>query len=219
MSRKLLLISLLNFLFVASVFAQTAPESFPEEVTLHFLLEGSPTPQDAGFDNPQSYWKASYELYLADFSDLQKLGFGKTDKGFKFLPPIFQNKKYNQRIKKNSTKIIRGSFRKKLLANPANRDVAIKVKLSPDVVGIFNQALTTPDKNPTFILMVTEKVSVKNPSGVKLKEKYRTTGFSPLKYPAPNGSFENTNVRNLSLTANVGKQENNQLKLTVFLLH
>lgn len=219
MNQKLLATLFVIFLFAASAFAQNTQESFPAETALHFFLEGEPTSQDAGFDNPKSSWKANYELYLADFFELQQLGFGKTDRGFKLLPPIFQNKKFNQRLKKKSKKILRGSFTKKMLSNAANREVTIKVNLPPDVVGTLNRALTVAGKNLTFILMVTQKVSVKNSAGVKLKDKYRITGFSSLKYVTVNESFENMNFRNISLTAKVTKQENGQLKLTVFLLH
>ncbi len=218
MKRKIIL-TILTLILTSSIFSQTTQENLLENVEIKFTLQGEPNPQDVGFDNPKSSWKVKYELYLADFSELEKLSLSKTDKGFKFIPPIIQNKSRNKQIKKKSSKILKGGFTKKSLLNEANREVIIPVKLSPQVVEVFNQASTVPDKNPTFILFVTEKVSVKNSANAKLRDKYRIVGFSSVKHDLSDQTVDDYNVKNISLTIKIIKQENGQLKLTGFLVH
>jgi hypothetical protein len=213
MSRKILPIWLIIFLFALSSFAQNTAENLLEDTNLHFFLVGDPTPQDVGFDNPQSSWKVKYELYLTDFSEIKKLGLSRSDNNREYIPSIIRNKSYNKRIEKKSTKISQGTFTKKSLSDEANRQAVIQITLSPEVIEIFNQATKIPERNPTFVLFVTEKISVKNSAKAKLKEKYLITGFRPLKHAASNQTFDYWDVRNISLTTSIVKQENGQLKL------
>jgi hypothetical protein len=219
MSRKILPVLLLLFLFAVSSFAQNPPENLLENTNLHFFLVGDPTPQEVGFDNPKSSWKVKYELYLTDFSEMKKLGLSRTDNNREYIPPIVRNKSYHKRIKKKSAKISQGAFTKKLLANEANREAVIQINLSPVVVEIFNQATRIPERNPTFVLFVTEKVSTKNSAKAKLKEKYSITGFRPLKHAESNRTFDYWDVRNISLTITVVKEKNGRLKLYGGLVH
>ncbi|HEX8247597.1 MAG TPA: hypothetical protein VF599_05430 [Pyrinomonadaceae bacterium] len=219
MNRKILPILLTVFLFAFSSFAQNPTGNLLENTNLHFFLLGDPAPQDVGFDNPKSSWKVKYELYLTDFSEMKKLGLSRSDNNREFLLPITRNKSYNQRIKKKSTKISQGIFTKKLLSNESNRQAVIRINLPPDVIEIFNQATKIPERNPTFVLFVTEKVSVKNSAQAKLKEKYLITGFRPLKHAASNQTFDYWDVRNISFTTRIVKQENGQLKLFGGMIH
>ena len=68
---------LLIFLFTLSSVAQTTTKNLLEETNLHFFLEGEPTPQDVGFDNPKSSWKVKYQLYLTDFQNWKNSEFAK----------------------------------------------------------------------------------------------------------------------------------------------
>lgn len=213
MYQKILPHLLIILSFAFSAFAQNSTDNLLENTNLRFFLEGEPTPQDAGFDRPKNFWKVKYALYLTDFSELEKLGLTGANNGRNYVLPLVQNRKFDKRIKKNSLKITQGNFTKKQLLNEANRKVAIPVNLSPNVIELFNQARKTPEKNPTFVLFVTEKVSVKNSAGAKLKKKYSITGFNPLKHAMSNQNFEYWDVRNLSLTISIFKQENGQLKL------
>ncbi|HEX8733822.1 MAG TPA: hypothetical protein VF721_00775 [Pyrinomonadaceae bacterium] len=213
MSRKILPILLLILLLALSSFAQNPAENLLENTNLHFFLVGDPTPQDVGFDNPKSFWKIKYELYLTDFSEIKKLGLSKSDNNREYIPPIIRNKSYNKRLRKKSTKISEGIFTKKSLSNETNRQAVIQINLAPEVIEIFNQATKIPERNPTFVLFVTEKVSVKNSARAKLKEKYLITGFRPLKHAASNQTFDYWDVRNISLTTTIVKQENGRLRL------
>jgi len=204
---------LLIFLFALSSVAQTTTKNLLEETNLHFFLEGEPTPQDVGFDNPKSSWKVKYELYLTDFSELEKLGICKRDEAGRHICQTVKNKKQNKQIKKKSSKISKGSFTRQLLSSEANRQVTVPVNLSPNVIEIYNQAAKIPERNPTFILFVTEKVSVTNSDSSKLKEKYSITGIRNLKNAMSNQTFEYWNVKNLSLTISIVRQASGQLKL------
>ena len=219
MSRKILPILLPIFLFALSSFAQNPAENLLENTNLHFYLVGDPTPQDVGFDNPKSSWKVKYELYLTDFSEMKKLGLSRSNNNREYLPPIIRNKSYNKRIKKKSTKIAQGFFTRKSLSNETNRQAVIQISLPPGVIEIFNQATKIPERNPTFVLFVTEKVSVKNSAKAKLKEKYLITGFRPLKHAASNQTFDYWDVRNISLTTSIVKLENGRLRLYGGMVH
>jgi len=204
---------LLIFLFTLSSVAQTTTKNLLEETNLHFFLEGEPTLQDVGFDNPKSSWKVKYELYLTDFSELEKLGICKRDEAGRHICQIVKDKKQNKQIKKKSSKISKGSFIRQLLSSEANRQVTVPVNLSPNVIEIYNQAAKIPERNPTFILFVTEKVSVTNSDSSKLKEKYSITGIRNLKHAMSNQNFEYWDVKNLSLTISIVRQSSGQLKL------
>lgn len=219
MSRKILPILLSIFLFALSSFAQNPAENLLENTNLHFFLEGDPTSQDVGFDNPKSSWKVKYELYLTDFSEMKKLGLSRSNNNREYIPPITRNKSYNKRIKKKSMKISQGIFTRKSLSNETNRQAVFQINLPPSVIEIFNQATKIPERNPTFVLFVTEKVSVKNSAKAKLKEKYLITGFRPLKHAASNQTFDYWDVRNISLTTSVVKQENGRLRFYGGMVH
>lgn len=213
MSKKSLPILVVICLFVLSSVAQTTTENLLEETNLHFFLEGEPNAQDVGFDNPKSYWKVKYELYLTDFSELEKLGICKRDEEGRHICQTVKDKKQNKKIKKKSLKITKGSFARQSLSSEANRQVTVPVSLPANVIELYNQATKIPERNPTFILVVTEKISVRNSAGSKLKEKYRVTGIRNLKHAMSNQNFEYWDVKNLSLTISIVRQANGQLKL------
>ena len=204
---------LLIFLFALSSVAQTTAKNLLEETNLHFFLEGEPTAQDVGFGNPKSSWKVKYELYLTDFSELEKLGICKRDEEGRHICQTVKDKKQNKRIKKKSSKISKGSFTRQLLSSEANRQVTVPVNLAPNVIEIYNQATKIPERNPTFILFVTEKVSVTNSDSSKLKDKYLITGIRNLKNAMSNKNFEYWDVKNLSLRISIVRQSSGQLKL------
>ena len=212
MNGKTLPILLVIFLFALSSAAQTTTGNLVEDTNLHFVLEGEPTPQDVGFDNPKSYWKVKYELYLTDFSELETLGICKRDEEGKHICLPVKDKKLNKKIRKKSSKISKGSFAKSL-SNEANRRVTAYISLPPNVIETFNQATKIPERNPTFVLFVNEKVSVRNSAGAKLKEKYQVTGIRNLKNAMSNKTFEYWDVKNLSVAVSIVRRENGQLKL------
>ncbi len=199
--------------------AQNTSDNLLEKVELRFSLNGEPAPVDAGFDNPKSFWKLKYELYLTDFAELEKIGRCRKDELGKHICLPNNDKKLDKRIRQSSTKIIKGNFTKKFLLNEANREVVIPVNLEPNIIEIFNQAVKVAAKNPTFVLFVTTKASTKNSAKAKFKKKYSTSGVKPLKTASSNKTFEYWNVKNLSLNLTITKEENNQLKGFNSLIH
>jgi hypothetical protein len=219
MNLKFLSAFLTIFWLASSVFAQNPTENLLEKTELIFSLGGEPTPQDVGFDNPKSYWKVKYKLFLTDFSELEKLGICRRDEAGRHICPIVREKKISRRIRKKSSKIFAGNFTRKSLADESNREVVIPINLSPDVVAIFNQATKLPEKNPTFVLFVTERIFVKNSDAAKLKTKYSTTGIKNLKNAMSNQTFDYWDVSRLSMSSSIEREENGKLKFFGGLIH
>ena len=217
MKRKIIL-TLLTLIFTASIFSQTPQENLLENVELKFILQSDPNPQDVGFDNPKSYWKVKYELYVTDFSETEKLGLSKINDGYKYLTPLIENKKFNKQIKKNSTRILKGGFTKKMLLSEANREIAIVVKLPQSIVEIFNQAKNT-GKNPTFVIFNTQKVYVENSAKSELKRKQFIIDFVSLKLILDNQQTKCRDLRTMHLTTKITKQENGELEYRGGLFH
>lgn len=219
MNRKLLSILFVSFFLAVSAFAQNPQGNLLDKVELKFSLYGEPTPADVGFDNPKSSWKLKYELYLTDFPELVKIGrCKKGEDGLHTCMPM-NDKKLDKKIRKSSTKIQKGSFTRKSLANKANREVIIPINLQPATIEIFNQAVKTPEENPTFVLFVTTKGSTKNLAKAKFKKKYSTSGINPLKFSNSNKTFEYWDIKNIFLNLTITKGEDGQLKGFNSLIH
>ncbi len=219
MNRKILTTLLLVFLFTLSSFAQNQSENLLESVEVKFILQGDPTPQDVGFDNPKSYWKVKYEIYVTDFSEPEKLGLSGVNEGYKYLTPVIENKKLNKQIKKKSTKILKGSFSKKMLLTEANREAVIVVNLPQNIVEIFNQAKINPEINPTFVLFTTQKVYVKNSAKNKLKRKQFLIDFVPLRLIRDDRQIKYRDLKSMTLETKIFKKENGKLEYNGGLFH
>lgn len=213
MKRKIIL-TIFILIFAVSISAQMPQEkNLLESVELKFGLQAEPSPQDVGFDNPQSSWKVKYELYLTDFSELERLGICTRDESNRHICPIINDKKISNKIKKKSLKIQKGNVVRRKLADERNREITVAVNLPPNIVEIFNRAVKIPEENPTFILIVTEKISTRNSAGQKFKEKYSITGTNQLKMADSNKTFDYWNVKNLSLNITIVKQADGKLRL------
>ncbi len=217
MKRKIIL-TLLTLIFTTSIFSQTSQENLLENVEIKFTLLGDPTPKDVGFDNPKSYWKVKYELYVTDFSEPEKLGLSGVNGGYKYLTPVIENKKLNKQIKKKSTRILKGGFTKKMLLTEANREIVIRVNLPQNIVEIFNQAKNT-GKNPTFVIFNTQKVYVKNSAEIELKRKQFFIDFLPLKMIRDDRQMKYRDFSNMYLTTKITKRENGELEYKGGLFH
>lgn len=211
MKLKLIPITLLVLFTTLSIFSQEI--NLLETTNLNFFLSGEPNPQDAGLDNPKSYWKVKYELYLTDFSELETLGLCRRDEANRHICERIYDKKFDKPIKKKSIKITKGSFSRKTLSAQTNREVVIPVNLPLNAIEIFNQAVKLPEKNPTFVLFFTQRVSVKNSANAKLKDKFSSRGIKQLKTAVSNQTFEYWDVKNLSTNLTILKREGGQLKL------
>ena len=214
MNRRLLSILVVIFFCAIPSFAQTVQKNLLEKTELNFTLYGEPTSQDVGFDNPKSSWKIKYELFLTDFSELEKLGICRKDEEGRHICAIVRDKKTNNKIKKKSSKLFAGNFVRKSLSSDSNRNVIVPINLTPNVIEVFNQAKKSPEKNPTFVLFVTEKVSIKTPANIKFKQKNSMTGINNLKNAMSNRNFDYWDVSCLSVSSVITKQENNRLRFS-----
>jgi hypothetical protein len=219
MPRKYLLILFTLFIFALPAFAQTASGNLIDKVDLRFDLNADPTPADVGFDNPKSSWKLKYTLYLIDFSELEKIGRCRKDEVGRHLCLPGYDTKLDKKIRKNSIKLQKGSFSKKSLSNEANREITIPVNLQPKIIEIFNQATKTPEKNPSLILFIDTKASLKTSGKGKVKRKYSTNGIQPLKMASSNKMFEYWDVKNISTNLTIAKGEDGQIKKFSGMIH
>lgn len=216
---KKILPALVVLILAASILAQTKQENLLENVEVRFALKGEPNAQEVGFDSPKSYWKVKYEIYITDFSEPEKLGLSRANDGYKYLTPIIENKTLTNRIKKKSTKILKGGFTKKMLLTEANREAVIRVKLPQNIIEVFNQAKINPEKNPTLVLFTTQKVYVKNSPENKLKEKQFLIDFLPLRLTRDDKQIKYRDLKTMTLITRIIKQENGELEYKGGLFH
>lgn len=206
MKRKFLSISLTILLFSISLLAQDQTENLLEKTELNFALSADADLPDVGFENPKGFWKVKYELFLTDFAELEKLGVCQRDAEGRHICLPIRDKKLNKQIKKKSSKLRAGNFVRKNLSTDSNRNVVVvPISLAPNVIETFNQARKLPEKNPTFVLFVTEKISIKNSSNLKLKQKNSRIGINNLKNAMSNQNFEYWNISCLSVRSSVAK--------------
>lgn len=221
MKLDILRILLITLFCVISIAAQDAKENLLEKVDLTFYVEGSPTIEDVGFNNPKSSWKIEYQLYLSDWDALKKLGRCgvKNESDSKEYCSHTINKKLDKRIKKIAVLVSKGKFSRNRLSVESNRKVVETVNLAPEVIEIFNQAAQIYEKNPVFVFYVKTKISTKNSAGAKLKKKYVTEGLHSLKIYKTDRSVDYWNVAKLSFGISVVKDEAGSLRLQAGYTH
>jgi hypothetical protein len=204
-------------LFTTFSLAQVAPENLIEKVGLRFSLSGEPTPESVGFDNPKSYWALEYELVLTDSFTLEKIGRCHRNENYKFICPLNTGKKLDKQIRKISTRIAKGKFKKQGLFAGSSRDIEIQIQLSAEVIDIFNKAVTA-DNNPTFVLFVKAKIYTKTSDKVKFKKKFsRSGGVYPLKFYKKDKTFDNFwNIKNLGMSFSLQRRDNTISGLGIF---
>lgn len=212
---KIPLLFFISLFIAVSAFSQTADENLLERVEIKFSLQGEPTIEDVGFNDPKSTWKIEYQLFLSDWDALKKIG----RCGVRESPTLPEycsdttDKKLDKRVKKLSRFIAKGKFTRKQLAVNANREIIETVNFTPEVVNIFNEASKIYNKNPVFVFFVKTKISTKNSAGKKFKKQYMTEGLHWLKIYKPDNSFDYWNLSKLSYSLTILKDENGSLFL------
>jgi hypothetical protein len=210
--------NLISFFFICSLwivlaaqsaFAQEENGNLIERVDLYFSVTSEHTPAEVGFDNPKSYWSLEYELRLTDSATLEKIGRCHRNEEYKFVCPLDTGKKLDKKIRRVSSTITKGKFKKTGLLTDASRDIVIPLKLSPEVIDIFNKAVTS-ENNPTFVLFVKSKIYTKTADKIKLKKKLVTSSnIRPLKFYRRDKTVEGYwNVKKIDLAFNVYRQGN-----------
>ena len=186
--------------------AQEATENLLEKVNLNFSFVGEPTAESVGFNNPKSYWMLEYELVLTDSLTLEKIGRCHRTEDYKFDCPLNTGKKIAKQIKKISTRIAKGKFKKQGLLADSSRDIKVPVQLSAEVIDVFNKAASS-DNNPTFVLFVKTKAFTKTPDKVKFKKKLSTNRVYPLKFYRSDKTFDNFwNITNLGYSLGIRRK-------------
>jgi hypothetical protein len=215
MKRKTLLIPLI-LLFAVAVFSQPVKENPFNKIDITFQLEAEPTIEDVGFDNPKSSWSVNYEIYIADFAELEKLGKcgfieGRTIKSCSNLT----DQKLDKQIKKTAHRISKGKFSQKRLSDGGNRKVSRSIILTPKAIEIFQEARKVYEKNPVLIVYVDSKISTKNSAGTKLKSKYKVEAFNWWKIYKRDNKTDYFNFSNAMFTLIVQKNPDNSLEIKV----
>jgi hypothetical protein len=178
------------FIFSLPIFGQVNDEidingrQIPyDEVNVAFTLDGTPTPEDVGFDNPKSSWKFTYELrFLNDVNtpfEIQEKIYAKYEnqgEKTKWLPKA--NKLIDKETKKMSILITKGRIKKSSLFPENNREILMPIKLTRQIQEII-AASAGSNQNPEFIIYVKGKLSTKTTSKLKFKEKYS------IRFPCP----------------------------------
>lgn len=148
-----------------------------EKMTLKFVIEGEPTLESVGLDNPKSSWKFSYELrFLSERNNLK----GYTPPSLNKTSNLSQserqksvtksNKAFEKAWKKSSVVVVKGKVPKSLLSDPKNREIIVPVELTPEVKNIL-AAATDTWANPEFKVRIKGTITTQTASGMKFKKK------------------------------------------------
>jgi hypothetical protein len=199
--------------FFNCVSAQTESANLLEKIELKFYLSADPSPVEVGFDNLKSFWQLDFELFLTDSAELEKLGRCERNETKQLNCFIQSNKKLDKKIKKISLLINKGKFKKTQLSSETDREVTIPVQLPAAVIETYNQAVKIFEKNPTFVLFIKTKASMKTAAKLKFKKKLLTSRVFPLKtYAVENNGFDFWNVRSLAVGFTIRKGEDGKLR-------
>lgn len=192
-------------------------ESPYKNVNLKFVLEGSPTPEDVGFNTPKSYWKFTYELRFMDKDvnyKLQEKVYAKyknRDDKLKWISKA--NKKIGKARKKVSILVAKGKFTVENLSAAKNREIIIPVELSEQIQEILAKAGSSTE-NPTFVITARGRVSTKPASNRKFKKKYQMTFLCPSKTTHLDKSYWMSNTFGISVE--ISKKEDGRIVFSLF---
>lgn len=204
-------------IFTLNAFSQT--DSF-DKLNITFQLEAEPTNEDVGFDNPKSSWKVKYEVYVADFAELEKLG----KCGYDQTRSIrncsnLTDKKLDKKIRKMATRIGTGKFSQNQFSKDENKKLLRTLTLPLKAVNIFQEAKQFTERNPVLIIYISSKISTKNSAGNKLKKRYETEGFNWWKIYNEDKTIEYRDLAKLTYHLVVQKNKDGLLQLNVGYVH
>lgn len=182
-------INLLYLLIILVTFGQNLfAQNNLDKVTLSFELNGEPTIESVGFDNPKNFWKVKYELIIVDEETYNKN-----------IAEEARTKKY----KKQGIRITKGSFKRKQLANTESRNLSVDVTFSDKI-----KRLIQPEK--TYIFLFRTQTQVKT-SLSKKKLKFK------LDYPIMFDSESFLNNKTIGERATVYKSPDGRFGITILI--
>lgn len=200
-------------LLAAPALAQNSAENLLESVELHFSMPAEPSPEKVGFDNPKSFWKLQYELVLSDSFVLEKIGRCNRTPEYRLNCHLNYDKKLTRKMRKGTIPLAKGAFVKRGPMSESDREIVIPVRLSPEVIDIFNKSVGNDGVNPTFLLFVKTKASTRTADKAKFKKKLTTEGIHPLKFYFSNKKFSDYwNVKRLGLSLGLTRGEDGTIR-------
>lgn len=218
--KQIILLFSISLICALNAFTQTSQTNSLDKINLSFRLEADPSVKDVGFDNPKSYWKVKYEIFVADFAELEKIGKCGYVEG-RSIKNCSNNtdKKLDKKIRKMAQLVKKGKFSTNQLEKDENRNPLKIIELSPQAIAVFREAKKNSDKNPVLITYISSKISTKNSSGAKLKKKYETEGFNWWKTYKSDKTIEFRNFEKVTYHLVLQKSEDGSLQLNVGYIH
>jgi hypothetical protein len=168
-------------------------------VNLKFVLEGSPSPEDVGFNNPKSFWQFRYEFRffgerLPFQSFKEKDGESQKERTKRIRK---NNKIHDKDWKKYGVLITKGKVAKILILSAENREITIPVSLTPEITDFLAKAGNTL-QNPYFRISLTEKVFIQTNAGLKFKRKITQAFVCPTKIQTKDAQYWSMNTCGIS---------------------
>jgi hypothetical protein len=191
-----------------------------EKIDLKFNLTGTPNPEDVGFDYRNGSWKLKYELLLSNEKTISDL-ITKAYANCKNTAANYQkcaakaNKKLDKQFKKIALFISRGAFERNSLSSETEREIFVLVKLTSDVIRIFNDAAQSVEK-PVFLLQIKSKVSAKTSTKKRIRYKTSTLFQYPLKLLRSNGSFDFYNITVFGASISINKESEGRFSCSIY---
>lgn len=191
-----------------------------EKIDLRFDLTGTPKPEDVGFDDRNGFWKLKYELLLSSEKKNNDL-ISKAFANCKNDAPNYQkcaakaSKKLDKQFKKTALFVSRGTLERDSLLSEPKREIFVPVNLTPDVIGIFNDAAQSTE-NPVFILRIKSKVSAKTSTKRKVKYKTSIRFQYPLKLVQSDGSFDFYNINVFGASVSINKKSDGTFSYSIY---
>lgn len=199
-----LLLIFLSFSLPVSALSQNTntekAESPYKTVNLKFVLEGSPTAEDVGFDNPKSFWQFRYELrFLDEKFNFQYFKEKENEPQSERRKRIRKNNKaYDKAWKKYGVLVFKGKIAKTPLLSAASREIIIPVNLSPEIRDVLAKAGSSR-QNPEFRISLNGKISTKTISNFKFKRKVTQSFVCPTKILSKDAQYWLTNICGISV--------------------
>jgi len=158
------------------------------EVILKFALDATPSPEAVGFDDPNSYWKFSYELRFLENEkvSLEKSGYknrqeNSGENNAERIKRIEKNnKQHNKAWKRFGVVVSKGKISRVSLLSQENREIVIPVRLSPEIINVLARANST-NEFPDFRVQIKGKIYSKAQSNLKFKQKISSSYVCPTK--------------------------------------
>lgn len=195
-----LFVFLILILPAIAVCQNSAPDEPPyRTMNIKFVLEGTPSPEDVGFNNPKSFWQFRYELrFLKESFPFQsfreKQGESQKEREKRIRK---NNKLYDKGWKKNGVLVTKGTISKTQLLSAANREIKIPVNLTPEITNILAKAGNTWE-NPDFRISLRGKLLTQADSNTKLKRKLTHSFVCPTKIQTKQSQHWVTNTCGIS---------------------